>query len=180
MKILALLGLATATGSTALGYEAAYPMTVAGFCEVKTLPAGSVLRASSQGEYFDENNDLFMRLFRTINQNKVPMTVPVEAKMSPGTMVFYLDVASAKRKDLQTPPGVVRQTLPPRMVASIGIRGGYTRESYEKNLAQLRAWLKTQTKWRVVGEPYAVYWNGPFTLPPLKRSEVHLPVQKIN
>lgn len=180
MKILGLLVLATAVGNTALGYEAAYPMTVAGFCEVKTLPAGSVLKASTQGEYFHENNDLFMRLFRTINQNKVPMTVPVEAKMKPGTMVFYLGAASAKRKDLQIPPGVVRQTLPTRKVASIGIRGGYTRESYEKNLAQLRAWLKTQGKWRAAGEPYAVYWNGPFTLAPFKRSEIHLPVQKIN
>jgi effector-binding domain-containing protein len=161
-------------------YESAYPMTAAGFCEVKTLPAGTVLRTSSRGGYFDENNGLFMRLFKTINQNQVPMTVPVEAKMQPGTMVFYLDQASAKRKDLQLPVGVTRQALPARTVASVGIRGGYTRESYEENLAKLRAWIKTQKKWRVVGEPYAVYWNGPFTLAPFKRSEVHLPVQKIN
>ena len=161
-------------------YESAYPMTAAGFMEIKKLPAGSVLRTTSRGEYFEENNGLFMRLFETINQNKVPMTVPVEAKMKPGTVVFYLDRASAKRKDLQLPAGVSRQTLSPRMVASMGVRGGYTQESYEKNLAKLRAWLKTQPKWRVVGEPYAVYWNGPFTLPPFKRSEVHLPVQKIN
>ena len=157
-------------------YESAYPMTSAGFCEIKKLPAGTVLRTSSQGEYFDENNNLFRRLFDTINRNRVPMTVPVEAEMMPGTMVFYLDPASAKRKDLQLPPGVIRQTLPARSVASIGIRGGYTKESYETNLAKLRAWLKTQTKWRAVGEPYAVYWNSPFTLPPFKRSEIHWPV----
>ena len=161
-------------------YEAAYPMTAAGFCEIKTLPAGTILSTSSRGEYFQENNGLFMRLFRTINDNKVPMTVPVEAKMKPGTMVFYLDRASSQRKDLRLPEGVSRKSLPARTVASIGIRGGYTRESYEANLARLRAWLKTQKKYRVVGEPYAVYWNGPFTLAPFKRSEVHLPVQKIN
>jgi hypothetical protein len=108
------------------------------------------------------------------------MTVPVEAKMKPGTMVFYLDQASAKRGDLQLPAGVTRQSLPSRTVASVGIRGGYTRESYEENLAKLRGWLQTQKNWRVAGEPYAVYWNGPFTLAPFKRSEVHLPVQKIN
>ena len=136
----------------------------------------TVLRTSSRGGYFDENNGLFMRLFKTINQNQVPMTVPVEAKMQPGTMVFYLDQASAKRKDLQLPVGVTRQALPARTVASVGIRGGYTRESYEENLAKLRAWIKTQKKWRVVGEPYAVYWNGPFTLAPFKRSEIHVPV----
>lgn len=157
-------------------YESAYPMTSAGFCEIKKLPAGTVLRTSSQGEYFDENNNLFRRLFDTINRNRVPMTVPVEAKMKPGTMVFYLDGASTKRKDLQLPKGVVRETLPVRTVASIGIRGGYSKESYEKNLTELRAWLKAQSQWGEAGEPYAVYWNSPFTLPFLKRSEVHIPV----
>ena len=176
MKKVLLLLLGFLSAGPAWAYEAAYPMTAAGFCEIKKLPAGTVLRTSSRGAYFDENNGLFMRLFQTINQNKVPMTVPVEAKMKPGTMVFYLDRASAKRKDLQLPAGVSRQALPSRTVASIGIRGGYTQESYEKNLAKLRAWLKTQAKWRAVGEPYAVYWNGPFTLPPFKRSEIHLPV----
>jgi effector-binding domain-containing protein len=91
-------------------------------------------------------------------------------------MVFYLDAASAKRKNLQLPKGVVRETLPARIVASIGIRGGYSKESYEKNLAELRAWLKAQRNYRVIGEPYAVYWNSPFMLWFLKRSEVHVPV----
>lgn len=178
MKKVLLLILGVFIPGGAWAYEAAYPMTAAGFCEIKKLPAGTVLRTSSRGEYFDENNGLFMRLFQTINQNKVPMTVPVEAKMKPGTMVFYLDTDSAKRKNLQLPAGVIRQNLPSRTVASIGIRGGYTQESYEKNLAKLRAWLKTQAMWRAAGEPYAVYWNGPFTLPPFKRSEIHLPVQR--
>jgi hypothetical protein len=159
-------------------YEAAYPMTAAGFCEIKKLPAGTVLRTSMRGGYFDENNNLFLRLFDTINRNRVPMTVPVEAKMMPGTMVFYLDSASAKRKDLQLPAGVIRQTLPPRAVASIGIRGGYSRDSYETNLVKLRAWLKTQGQWAEAGEPYAVYWNSPFMVPFMKRSEVHLPVAR--
>jgi len=178
--LLPLLWVGMAFPSLGRAYEAAYPMTAAGFCEIKTLPAGTILRTSSRGEYFQENNGLFMRLFRTINDNKVPMTVPVEAKMKPGTMVFYLDQGSVPRKDLRLPEGVTRQNLPARTVASIGIRGGYTRESYEKNLVKLREWLKTQKKYRAVGEPYAVYWNGPFTLAPFKRSEVHLPVQKIN
>ena len=178
MKKILLLAAGLTLPWTASAYEAAYPMTVAGFCEIKKLPAGTVLRTSMRGGYFDENNNLFRRLFDTINRNRIPMTVPVEAKMMPGTMVFYLDSASAKRKDLQLPTGVIRQTLPPREVASIGIRGGYTKESYESNLAKLRAWVKTQRIYRVIGDPYAVYWNGPFTLGPFKRSEVHVPVAR--
>ena len=166
------------SGNFARAYEAAYPKTAAGICEVKNLPAGVVLRASSRAEYFQENNGLFMRLFQAINQNKVPMTVPVEAKMKPGAMVFYLDSASAKRGDLKLPAGVSRQNLPERTVASVGIRGGYSRESYETNLVKLRGWLKNQSQWAEAGEPYAVYWNSPFMLPFLKRSEVHIPVSR--
>jgi len=169
-----------ATGLTlpwiASAYEAAYPMTAAGFIEIKKLPMGTVLRTSMRGEYFDENNNLFRRLFDTINRNRVPMTVPVEAKMMPGTMLFYLDPASAKRKDLQLPPGVTRQTLPARSVASIVFLQLAAAVCSGRMTRRLRAWLKTQTKWRAVGEPYAVYWNGPFTLPPFKRSEIHWPV----
>ena len=100
MKSLPIILLTVGWGFADVGraYEAAYPMTAAGFCEIKTLPVGTVLRTSSRGEYFQENNGLFMRLFQTINDNKVPMTVPVEAKMKPGTMVFYLDRGSVPGK----------------------------------------------------------------------------------
>ena len=156
MKAILALMLCLGGIGLAQAYEAAYPMTLAGFCEIKKLPAGTILRTSSQKAYFDGNNDLFMRLFRTINDNKVPMTVPVEAKMKPGTMIFYLDPASVPRKDLKLPKEVARQNVPARTVASIGIRGGYSRESYEKNLEKLREWIKTQQNVRVAGEPYAV------------------------
>ncbi len=32
---------------------------------------------------------------------------------------------------------------------------------------------------QITGEPYAVYWNGPFTLWFLKQFEVHLPVRQV-
>jgi hypothetical protein len=72
---------------TVRAYESAYPMTEVGVCEIKTLPAGVVLRARSEKEYFRENNGLFRKLFEAIQQNQVPMTTPVEAGIRPGTMV---------------------------------------------------------------------------------------------
>ena len=86
---------------TVRAYESAYPMTEVGVCEIKTLPAGVVLRARSEKEYFRENNGLFRKLFEAIQQNQVPMTTPVEAGIRPGTMVFYLDPKSAERSDLR-------------------------------------------------------------------------------
>jgi hypothetical protein len=161
-----------------MAYEQAYPMTEPGVCEMKTLPAGVILRARTDGGYFRENNGLFRKLFETIQRNQIPMTTPVEAGIQPGTMVFYLDPASSKRGDLNLMDGVERKPVTERTVASIGIRGGYSRESFEKNQAKLREWLKTQTGWEAVGEAYAVYWNSPFVIWFLKRSEVHLPVLK--
>ncbi len=106
------------------------------------------------------------------------MTTPVEARIRPGTMIFYLDQESAKRSDLQMVDGVTRKAVGERVVASIGIRGGYSKESFEKHAQQLREWLKSQPQYQAVGEAYAVYWNSPFTIWFLKRAEVHLPVQE--
>ena len=178
MKKLVLVLVASALGSSLMASESAYPMTGAGVCEIKTLPAGVILQARSTGDYFSENNGLFRRLFQTIQQNKVPMTTPVEAGMRPGTMIFYLDPESAKRGDLQMVDGVTRKRVGERVVASIGIRGGYSKESFEKHSKKLRDWLKNQPKYQAVGEAYAVYWNSPFTIWFLKRAEVHLPVQE--
>jgi len=176
--ILAFVSVGGLFGLNAMAYEAAYPMTAAGVCEIKTLPAGVLLEARSEGEYFRENNGLFRRLFEVIQKNQVPMTTPVEAGVRPGTMVFYLDPKSAKRTDLVLQGGVRRREVEERVVASIGIRGGYSKESFEENARKIGEWIKTQPGWRPAGEPYVVYWNSPFMIWFLKRSEVHLPVRK--
>lgn len=177
-SLIPLLLVGLAIPSLGRAYEAAYPMTEAGTCEVKTLPAGVILRVRSDGGYFRENNGLFRKLFQTIQRNQIPMTTPVEAGIQPGTMVFYLDPASAKREDLKLDGGVERRTVLERSVASIGIRGGYSKESFEENRARLVSWLAKQREWEAAGEAYAVYWNSPFMIWFLKRSEVHIPVQR--
>ena len=175
---LALVGAGWSVGSYTMAYEQAYPMTAAGVCEIKTLPPGVVLEAKSAGGYFRENNGLFRRLFETIQRSGVPMTTPVEAGILPGTMVFYLDPKNAQRDDLKMAEGVERKTVGERTVASVGIRGGYSQKSFEENSEKLRKWLKKEPRWVAAGEAYAVYWNSPFTIWFLKRSEIHLPVRR--
>ena len=176
--LLAFVAVGGLFGFNAMAYEAAYPMTEAGICEIKTLPAGVVLKASSSREYFSENNGLFRRLFEAIQKNQVPMTTPVEAEIQPGTMIFYLDPKSAQRSNLILERGVERLAVQERVVASVGIRGGYSKESFEENSKKLMDWVRSQPGWKLAGEPYAVYWNSPFMIWFLKRSEVHLPVRK--
>jgi effector-binding domain-containing protein len=155
----------------------AYPRTSPGDLELKTLPAARLMRSESAKDYFASDNGLFMKLFRYIDANKIPMTAPVEAGISPGTMVFYLDEASAKRADLAETPLVKLAAVPERRVAAIGIRGSYSRENYEEALAALRAWLALRADVEAAGAPYAVYWNSPFVPFFFKHSEVHLPVR---
>ncbi|MFZ9991185.1 MAG: SOUL family heme-binding protein [Opitutales bacterium] len=169
---LALVGFAV----NLLAVEEAYPRTAPGDLELKTLPAARWMRSESSKDYFASDNGLFMKLFRYIDANKIPMTAPVEAGIKPGTMVFYLDEASARRADLAETPQVKLSSVPERRVAAIGIRGSYSRENYDEALAELRAWLGKRTDVQAAGEPYAVYWNSPFVPFFLKQSEVHIPV----
>lgn len=177
MKTFLRVALAIFALSVNLGaVEEAYPRTAPGDLELKTLPAARWMRTESSKDYFAADNGLFMKLFRYIDSNKIPMTAPVEAGIKPGTMVFYMDEASAKRSDLAETPQVKLSSVPERRVAAIGIRGSYSRENYDEALAELRAWLEKRTDVKAAGEPYAVYWNSPFVPFFLKQSEVHIPV----
>jgi hypothetical protein len=97
-----LLFMASLFPSFALGVEDAYPRTAPGDMEVKSLPAARLMVAESAQAYFSANNNLFGKLFRYISKNSIPMTAPVEARLQPGVMVFYMDTASAKRVDLRS------------------------------------------------------------------------------
>ena len=171
-----LLAMATFVPSFLRGTEEAYPRTPMGAIETKTLPAARLMLAESPKGYFDADNGLFMKLFRYIDGHQIPMTAPVEARLQPGVMVFYMDAGSAKRTDLQPTAQVKLAETPARLVAAIGVRGSYTRENFEEALGKLKAWLAARPDLSPQGEPYAVYWNSPFVPGVFKHSEVHIPV----
>ena len=157
--------------------EQAFPPTAAGVSEVKTLPGGTLLKASRPGRYFDENNRLFSPLFRYISQNKIAMTVPVEAQIEDAAMFFWVAPGEIDKVKGSTADVEVVE-LPPRLVASHGERGGYSEENYTAALQRLRHWMDTQPDLKATGDPYAVYWNGPFTPGFMRRFEVHLPIER--
>ena len=164
-----------AAGASAMAYESSYEPTPVGTTEIKELPATRVLETEEPGRYFDVNNRTFMTLFRYIQNNKISMTVPVEAEMKPARMRFF--VGSAVSRELPSGKnGVTVREVPARKVASVGIRGSYSAENFDKGVADVRAWLAKHPEWVAAGEPYAVYWNGPFVPWFLKRSEVHISV----
>jgi DNA gyrase inhibitor GyrI len=149
--------------------------TPVGHFEVKVLPAATVMVATTSGDYFDNANGLFMTLFRYIRKQGVAMTVPVEGHDVPAQMKFYVS-SRDQAKGLMDAEDVQVKGLPERTVASHGVRGSYTRENCLAAIARLRDWLKEHPEYSVTGEPYAVYWNGPYVPGFLKRFEVHIPV----
>lgn len=157
------------------GYEAAYPPTERGAVQIRTLPAATGIVARVDGAYFAHANTLFRRLFKYIQRQGIAMTIPVEAQMQPGQMLFYVG-AGDLGKVVTNDPQVTVVAVPARTVAALGARGGYTADNFAETAAALQAWLAQHPQYRTNGPAYGVYWNGPFRPWFLKEYEVHVPV----
>jgi hypothetical protein len=160
----------------AMATEQAFPPTAPGVTEVKTLPAGVLLKSTGRGNYFEQSDGLFMPLFRYISRHDIAMTTPVEARIEEAAMYFW--VAESQHAKVSGNEGAVEvQRIPERRVASLGVKGGYSRENFEKNRERLLAWIAQQKDIEAAGQAYGVFWSGPFTPWFAKRSEIHVPVR---
>jgi hypothetical protein len=176
----------------AMSAPSAFPATPPGVTELKTLPAGLLVRSETKGDYFQNDGELFRPLFRYIQRKEIAMTTPVEAHVADTSAMYFWIAASERAKaetDLPaaapsanagaTPEGVVVLTRPERLVISHGARGSYSRAHFEQARDAARAWLAEHSDLFAEGEAYAVYWNSPFMPGFLKRYEIHLPVRKL-
>lgn len=164
--------------STASANDQAFPRTAPGVTEIKVLPAGRLLVCEGEGDYFNQSNSLFGPLFRYIQAKGISMTTPVEARIDPGTMVFWVAADQVDKADASTEKVQVVDVAE-RTVASIGGRGGYSESNFEQAKERLFEWVNERGDLEIIGEPYAVYWNGPFVPGPFKRYEVHVEVNPV-
>lgn len=155
--------------------EEAFPKTEPGKIEIKELPAGRLLESASDGDYFENSGQLFRPLFNYIQKNGISMTTPVEAKIDPGKMYFWVAEDQKEKADREN-ESVSVIDIPKRTVAAIGGRGSYSQSNYEEAKQKLEDWVQSNDSITPIGEPYAVYWNGPFTPWFLKTFEVQLQV----
>jgi len=124
-------------GGPAMSYESIYPRTPVGAIEIKTLPPRITLVAAAPGDAFEDRGASFMKLFTYIKDHEVAMSVPIAASASTNEMVFFVGSHSAN-KALPSTGEVSVRTLPSLTVASIGLRGGYSRANYEDGLKRLK------------------------------------------
>lgn len=165
-------------GCSLFSYESAYQPTPVSKVETKTIPLAKTLTTRSGGDYFDRDNDLFMRLFNYIKKNDIAMTVPVEAALDDADMRFYVGDADWSKAG-KNQGAVSVAVVPERLVVSLGGRGSYTKKNVTAVRTQLEQWLEEQGEFKAVGTSYAVFWNGPFTPGFMKRFEIHVPVERI-
>ena len=159
-----------------MAYEQAFDPTDPGVIELKELPAGRLLESVSNGSYFDSSNGLFRPLFNYIQKNDIAMTTPVEARVDPGAMYFWVS-KEQEAKAKESTPNVRVIDVPKRQVLAVGGRGSYSESNFKKSKAILMDWLEKHPEFEAVGEPFGVYWNGPFTPWFMKRYEVQVEVR---
>ncbi len=173
---LCLLLLGVGVTEAGMAAEQAFDKTPVGEMRIRELPPARLLSTETDGTYFDKSNQLFGRLFEYIKSNDVAMTVPVEGGLDAAVMRFY--TGSTSPETLADTDSVRVVEVPARTVAAIGGSGAYSESNLAEALDKLTLWLEDQVEWRVVGDPYAVFWNGPFTPWFVKRFEVHVPVAR--
>ncbi|MDF7825634.1 heme-binding protein [Pontiellaceae bacterium B12227] len=166
---------ALAVPAMSVAYEKAFKSTDAGTIEIKEIPERTLIVARRGESYFEENNALFGQLFRYIKDNDVSMTVPVKADIDPGNMYFYVG-SKDLAKDLRDTDSVKVVVEPVRQVLSIGVRGGYSENNFRKAREKLFEQLDASKDWKVTGEAYAIFWNGPYVPSFMKKFEVHVPI----
>ena len=93
-------------------------------------------------------------------------------------MVFWVSRDQIDKADTGTDEVEVID-VEERVVASIGGRGGYSQANFEQAKQKLNDWIRKRGDLDTIGEPYAVYWNGPFVPGPFKRYEVHVEVRRM-
>ena len=159
--------------------EQAFVPAPIGTPELKTLPAGLLLKATETGNYFEESSRLFRPLFNYISAHDISMTTPVEANIDGAAMYFW--VANSQRAKVSGSTGAVEVVqVPERWVARLGARGSYSAKNFAATRDELVAWLAQRKEVEAAGPAYAVYWNGPFTPGFLKRFEVHIPIRSMS
>ena len=151
---------------------------------VKTYPAHRLARVRAQRS---NDNGMFMQLFRHIERHEIAMTAPVEmvwqgdSAKNPESMAFLYRSGEIGSPGADPQDGrVVVEDIPEIKVVSLGLRGAYGRETADKGMEKLRAWLATHPEWEAAGAPRTLAYNSPFVPNFLKYAEIQLPIAAAN
>jgi hypothetical protein len=151
---------------------------------IKSYPAARAVVVQSSDLGGKGSNGLFRVLFKHIDANDIPMTAPVEMKMTPddksnwrvSSMAFYYPSTDRAPGTAQGAEHVA--DLPPARYLSIGVRGSYSAANMKAAVERLKQWIAQQPNPpKVIGEARYLGYNSPFVPPFMQYGEVQLPIE---
>ena len=181
------IGCVRKSGKVTYFHEAELPegwplLTEVGVVEVKEYPQyREAVVTKNDGAGSDEKmGPMFGTLFNHISKNDIPMTSPVEMEYSQQDSQVMTSMAFLYRTNetgtLGTDGQVVVREIAPRTYASVGVRGSYNDESFQRGLTIVKEWIAANPQWRADGTPRFFGYNSPFILWFWKYGEVQVPV----
>jgi hypothetical protein len=191
-------------GCSVLGKRTAAepPYTVlagAGEYEVRQYAGMVVAETVVEGEYARTSGPAFSRLAGYIfgknrSKTKISMTAPVlqeqaseklamtapviqEKKGTAWVMAFVMPEGSTL-SSLPEPldPSVTLRKVPARRIGVIRYSGMHSESNLESNAAKLAVWLESKG-YRMISRPRAASYDPPWTIPFMRRNEVHIDVE---
>jgi len=205
LSVLLLAGLAFAMSrGVAMGTEeAAYSVEKKdGVFELRHYEIQVVAEVFVDGSMEDAGNKAFRPLFNYISganrtQGKIAMTAPVgqqaegqkiamtapvgqEAASNQWAVSFTMPAQfTMETLPAPTDESVRLRIVPARRVATVRYSGTWTQKRYERNLARLREWMKSNGL-AANGEPVWARYNPPFTPWFLRRNEILVPIEALS
>lgn len=157
----------------------------------KTVIKGDYGKAQSEGfrilaGYIFGSNEKKQNISMTapvVQKNeseRISMTAPVSqiAEGDSWVMTFMMP-SQYKLTDLPTPKDsrVILEEIPAKTIASLRYSGGRGVKRNSQKAEELREWLKSKNQYSIVSGPSTAGYDPPWTLPFLRRNEVHFEIK---
>jgi hypothetical protein len=193
----------TAFGAAAAEEPEFTILTEDGAVQVRQYGELLVAQTEVAGDYDEISGRAFRRLASFIfgdNQsgNKVAMTAPVLQEQSrrrkgekiamtapvlqePAGEAWIMTFVMPSEYTLETLPRPIDPlvqitTIPPKRVATIQFSGLMNEKKFDRYTAELSSWLESNG-YTTASPPRSAGYNPPWTLPPLRRNEIHIDIE---
>jgi hypothetical protein len=169
-----------------------------GAIELRDYEPSIVAETLVQGDFEDASSKAFRTLFRYIDgeneaRDKIAMTAPVSQKQGSqkiamtapvsqeaskgGWLVSFMMPSSFTMDTIPVPldDDVKIRQIPAYRAAAIRYSGFWSEKNYERHLAELERWMKSQNL-QAAGPAVWARYNAPFTPWFMRRNEILVPV----
>jgi len=116
------------------------------------------------------------------DQARMEMVAPVlQENLDTGWKISFILPPDYNLKTAPLPddPEIVLSREPTRMMAVMRYSGVNDDQAFAKKSEDLRTWLRQHPEYRAISNPVAAEYDGPLTLPFLRRNEVQIRVERV-